>query len=90
MMSMRKLFWMLTLASTVLGGIYFAYIVVTAVNATNLTAGALVSLGIVVIPFIFTSCLEGIRHSDVSEVRIVGGERAGPAANRGIGDAGRA
>jgi hypothetical protein len=87
-MSMRKVFWMLTLASTVFGGIYFAYSVVTAVNATNLTANTLVSLGIVLIPFVFTCCLEGVRHADIQRVRIVGNGRPGVGGERRTDDPG--
>jgi hypothetical protein len=87
-MSMRKIFWMLTLASTVLGGLHFGYWVVFAVNFTQLTAQTLVSLGIVLIPFIFTCCLEGVRHVDVQRVRIVGSERPGVGTERRATDAG--
>ena len=81
-MSMRKIFWMLTLASTVLGGLYFAWTVIYAVNFTQLTAQTLVSLAIVIIPFVFTRCLEGMRHTDVLRVRIVGNERPGGVHDR--------
>jgi hypothetical protein len=87
-MSMRKLFWMLTLASTVLGGLYFAWTVVFAANFTQLGAQSLVSLGIVLIPFVFTCCLEGMRHADVQRVRIVGDERPSVGTERRPGDAG--
>ena len=86
-MSMRKIFWMLTLASTVLGGLYFAWTVVNSVNFTQLTAGTLVSLAIVIIPFVFTRCLEGMRHTDVLRVRIVGNERPSVGVDRRIDDA---
>jgi predicted cobalt transporter CbtA len=87
-MSMRKIFWVLTLASTVLGGLYFAWTVIYAVNFTQLTAQTLVSLAIVVIPFVFTRCLEGMRHTDVLRVRIVGNERPGGTQDRGVAAAG--
>jgi hypothetical protein len=64
---MRKIFWVLTLAST---------------------AQTLVSLGIVLIPFVFTRCLEGMRHTDVLRVRIVGNEHPGGGQNRGVEDGG--
>jgi len=85
---MRKIFWVLTLASTVLGGFYFAWTVVFSVNFTQLTAQTLVSLGIVLIPFVFTRCLEGMRHTDVLRVRIVGNEHPGGGQNRGGEDGG--
>lgn len=84
---MRKIFWVLTLASTVLGGLYFAWTVVFSVNFTQLTAQTLVALGIVVIPFVFTRCLEGMRHTDVLRVRVVGNERPGGSQDRGTDDA---
>jgi hypothetical protein len=87
-MSMRKIFWVLTLASTVLGGIYFAWTVIFSVNFTQLTAQTLVSLGIVIIPFVFTRCLEGMRHNDVLRVRVVGNERAVGGQDRAADDAG--
>jgi amino acid permease len=83
-MSMRKIFWVLTLASTVLGGLYFAWTVIYAVNFTQLTAQTLVSLAIVIIPFVFTRCLEGMRHTDVLRVRIVGDERPSGGQDRGV------
>jgi amino acid permease len=83
-MSMRKIFWVLTLASTVLGGLYFAWTVIYAVNFTQLTAQTLVSLAIVIIPFVFTRCLEGMRHTDVLRVRIVGNERPSGGQDRGV------
>jgi len=88
MMSMRKIFWMLTLASTVLGGLYFGWTVVTAVNFTQLGAQTLVALGIVLIPFVFTCCLEGMRRTDVQRVRIVGNERPSVGSERRADDAG--
>jgi hypothetical protein len=87
-MSMRKIFWMLTLASTVLGGLYFGYWVVFAVNFTQLAAQTLVSLGIVLIPFVFTCCLEGMRHTDVQRVRIVGNKRPVLGGERRADDVG--
>ena len=87
-MSMRKIFWVLTLASTVLGGLYFAWTVIYAVNFTQLTAQTLVSLAIVIIPFVFTRCLEGMRHTDVLRVRIVGNERPSVGTDRRAGDPG--
>jgi hypothetical protein len=69
---MRKFFWLMTLGMTVLGGSYLIYVVVTATNPTQQTAGVALSLATVAIPYVFTRCLEGIRHADIMRVRIVG------------------
>jgi hypothetical protein len=68
---LRKIFWILTLVATVAGGVYFALTVVRATNATQQIAGILVALGTALIPYIFTKSLEGLRHSDVTRVRVV-------------------
>src|SRR5689334_651314 len=72
---MRKIFWVLTLGSTVLGGCFLVYSVVRAVNQMQELIGIAISLAITVIPYIFTRCLEGMRRIDVMPVRIVGPDR---------------
>jgi hypothetical protein len=42
----------------------------------------------VLIPFVFTCCLEGMRHTDVQRVRIVGHERPALGGERRAEDAG--
>jgi hypothetical protein len=72
---LRKIFWILTLIATVLGGVYFALTIVRASNATQQIAGILQALGTALIPYIFTKSLEGLRQSDVLRVRIVAPDR---------------
>jgi hypothetical protein len=79
---LRKIFWALTLLATVVGGVYFAVTIVRAANATQQIAGILQALGTAVIPYIFTRSLEGLRHSDVMRVRIVGPDRPPPVPPR--------
>ena len=71
---MRKIFWLLTMAWTVLAGVYLVYTVATKTQ-TQETNGILLSIAAVLIPYVFASALEGIRHTDVSRVRIVGPDR---------------
>jgi hypothetical protein len=75
---LRKIFWILTLLATVVGGVYFALTIVRAANATQQMAGILQAIGTALIPYIFTKSLEGLRHSDVMRVRIVGPDRPAP------------
>jgi hypothetical protein len=72
---MRKIFWLLTLFSTILGGLYVFYVLLTATTPAQQTAGLALALATVGIPYVFTRCLEGVRHADIMRVRIVGQER---------------
>ena len=72
---MRKIFWVLTLCATVLGLINLIRVVLIATDPVKQITGIGLSLAVVIIPYVFTRCLEGMRRVDVMRVRIVGNER---------------
>jgi hypothetical protein len=72
---MRKIFWVLTLCATVLGLANFIRVVLIATDPVKQVSGIGISLAVVIIPYVFTRCLEGMRRVDVLRVRIVGNER---------------
>jgi hypothetical protein len=77
---MRKIFWLLTMVACVLGGLYLLWTVANANRPEQKTAGILLSLATVIIPYVFTRSLEGMRHMDVQRVRIVPDRPPAPAA----------
>jgi hypothetical protein len=57
-----KISWGITAAATVLAGLAFIAMIGEAGGAPQEAAAAGIALAIVVIPYVFTRCLEGLFH----------------------------